>query len=502
MTWAQFLRGPFLDQEAAVSELIAGLESLTGADIERRRLEVQHKPHRSSVACVASVAWPKELAAEAFHGPAGEFTRAIALHSEADPAGILVQTLAVFGNAVGRGPYVEVEADRHHPNLFLALVGETAKGRKGSSWGHVLRTMEQVDSDWTVKSIAQGLSSGEGLIWAVRDKIERQVPVKAKGRVVDYEWVVEDPGIDDKRLLVIQAELGSTLRVLRRDGNTLSPTMREAWDTGNLRTLTKNSPAKATGAHISVIGHITRHELLRYLDDTEAASGWANRFLWFCVRRSKVLPWGGRPDEATLRPIIRRLRTALTTARTVSRMSFSHEARAVWEAVYPNLSADVPGLLGAVTSRAEAQTLRLALIYALLDGSDLVGWEHLRAALAVWQYAFRSAQYIFGEVIGDRAADTIYRGLIDSVDGLTRTEIRDLFGRHASGDDIDRALALLERAGRATCRTEKTGGRPVERWCATYATKAIEAPLSSLLSPRDRRAGGDVLGQEATPPWE
>ena len=37
------------------------------------------------------------------------------------------------------------------------------------------------------------------------------------------------------------------------------------------------SPAKATDAHISVIGHITTDELRRSLTRTEAANGFANR---------------------------------------------------------------------------------------------------------------------------------------------------------------------------------------------------------------------------------
>jgi hypothetical protein len=33
--------------------------------------------------------------------------------------------------------------------------------------------------------------------------------------------------------------------------------------------------------------------LLRLLKDTEAFNGFANRFLWICVRRAQLLPDGG-----------------------------------------------------------------------------------------------------------------------------------------------------------------------------------------------------------------
>ena len=91
---------------------------------------------------------------------------------------------------------------------------------------------------------------------------------------------------------MVESEFVSALKVANRDGNTLSAVIRAAWDTGTLRTLTRNSPLEAVGAHVSIIGHITSEELRRYLDATETANGFANRFMWLCVRRSKVLPEG------------------------------------------------------------------------------------------------------------------------------------------------------------------------------------------------------------------
>jgi hypothetical protein len=115
--------------------------------------------------------------------------------------------------------------------------------------------------------------------------------------------------VSDKRLLIVETEFASVLKVNARDGNTLSPILRQAWDSGNLRILTKNSPARATNAHISIIGHITKEELLRFITDTELANGLANRFLWVLVRRSKILPeGGGTPEWGDLVP---RLRQAL-----------------------------------------------------------------------------------------------------------------------------------------------------------------------------------------------
>jgi hypothetical protein len=86
---------------------------------------------------------------------------------------------------------------------------------------------------------------------------------------------------------------------MERHGNTLSPTIRNAWDGKRLQTLTRNSPLKATGAHVSIIGHITRDELRARLSRTNMANGFANRFIFARVKRSKLLPFGGHHRFAT-----------------------------------------------------------------------------------------------------------------------------------------------------------------------------------------------------------
>ncbi len=144
----------------------------------------------------------------------------------------------------------------------------------------------------------------------------------------------------------------------------------------------------------------------------------------------------------------------------------------MWHSVYADLSEGKPGLLGAVTARGEAHVVRLALTYALLDRADVIRTEHLLAALALWEYCERSAAWIFGTATGDAVADRVMRELTLVPEGLTRTEIRDLFKRHQSSERIGRGLALLESAGLVEQVDEVSGGRPVERW-RIPARKAI-----------------------------
>ncbi len=412
------------------------------------------------------VPWPA-MDAAALHGLPGDVVCKIEPHTEADPVAILVQYLVAVGNAIGRGPYYQVEGDRHGPNLFAVAVGETAKGRKGTSWSRIREIMEFVDGQWMRDRVHSGLSSGEGVIWALRDPI-RQMVKQGKGANAQLVEETVDPGITDKRLMIVEPEFAGALMVMRREGNILSRIIRDAWDRGDLATLTKHSPARATGAHVSIVGHITAGELRQSLDETSMSNGYANRFLFVCVRRSRVLPFGGALDRAEVVSLATRTQAAIKSARGVASITMTPDGRDAWTRVYPSLSEGQPGLLGAILARAEAQTIRLAMLYALLDGQAVIENVHLQAAVAVWEYAEASARYIWGDALGDPVADEILRALRQQGEaGMTRTEIRDLFKRHRSSNQLGRALDVLTEQGKVK-RAERpeTGGRPAEAWVA------------------------------------
>ena len=407
--------------------------------------------------------WPEAASAEAFSGLAGDIVRTLAPHTEADPHALLADTLATFGMLVGPGPHFMVGLQRHEMRVWPVIVGPTGRGRKGLSHAEIVGVYRRAVEDFNDR-LTTGLSSGEGLIGAIRDPIYRQEPIKEKGLVTGYQEVQVDAGVEDKRLLVVEAEFGRTLRVQGREGNTLSPVLRLAWDDGNLKTMTK-SPVTATGAHVAIIAHITKEELLRHLDNTETASGFANRFLWIAARRSKLLPDGGKVPLSDLNGIAQGLHEALDFAAMVEEMGRDDEASALWHKVYPDLSHGKPGLFGAVVGRAEPYVMRLASVYALMNISGTVKAEHLAAALALWEYAEHSARYIFGDLTGDPMADTILRAL-RSQGPMTQTNISFLFGRNVDAERLAQAVSLLAEGGLIASQAVETEGRSATVWSA------------------------------------
>jgi hypothetical protein len=181
------------------------------------------------------------------------------------------------------------------------------------------------------------------------------------------------------------------------------------------------------------------------------------------------MPFGGNLSDSEVLHLGEQLKTSVERAKLTGRITMTDAAKTLWASVYGSLSAAQSGLLGAVTSRAESQVIRLALIYALLDGASEIDRPHLTAALALWEYCEASAAFIFGSSLGDPVADEIERALQQAgPEGMTRTAIRDLFGRNRSGDRIGAALYLLRTKSRARMQmVADKGGRPAETWFAT-----------------------------------
>jgi hypothetical protein len=413
---------------------------------EPGRAPVPDRPVIAEIIRPDNDTWPAPPSQAVFIGVVGEIVRTLAPATEADPVAILVQLLVGIGAVLGRGPHYRVGASRHGVNEFIVLVGPSGSGRKGSSWDAVEGVIRELDEAFVAERVVCGLSSGEGLIWHVRD---------------GQAGPAADP-----RLLVLEPELASVLKAAGREANTLSPVLRNAWDGRALQVITKHDPARSSAAHICVIGHITAAELSRHVSALEMANGFLNRFMLVAVRRARLLPEGGEPDTARLSPLIERLARAVRQARTEAALRLSPEARTLWWDTYPRLSAGAPGLLGAILGRAEAHVVRLALVYALLDESDAIDLGHLQAGLALWDYAARSATFIFGDSLGDRVADEIWKAIAKAASGITRSEIRDLFDRNKSKAEIDSALGVLVAAGRVERKAVTGRGRPSELWSA------------------------------------
>lgn len=414
--------------------------------------------------------WPV-FSFDACPGILGEFVNLATRDSEADPAAVAITALVrfcaeVYGHAPNQGPHLYIGETVHAPRLFAVICGNSSKARKGTSRHPVTKLFGREHCNladlraWGLPLPAREsggpLSTGEGLAYHVRDESDEE---RERRQRQNPNEPVREKG--DKRLMIQDEEFASGLACTKREGNTLSMGIRCFWDNGDYAPLTKNNPITVKGAHINIITHITMQELAVCLGDVQVVNGFGNRFLWICARRSKLVAMPPRMPETELAPIQREIWRLVAQAQKRGAMTMTANALEKWEGIYPEISKEHTGLAGSIINRGEAQTMRLALVYALMDGQNCIDEPHLNSALAMWGYAQDSALYIFGE----RAADPLEEKLLEILKQgpLSATDLSAAFSRNIPKERLQPLLQQLEAQQRISIRKERSGkGRPIQ----------------------------------------
>lgn len=384
-----------------------------------------------------------------FYGVLGEVVEAARPLTEADPVGILGCLLAEASALLGDGPTLTVSGMSSPTRLFVMLVGPTAKGRKGTA-GDVARRIISASGVVRPDTLLQrGFASGEGVV----------------------EKLAE---LDDRRVFFRQDEMAGLLVAMNRDGSTLSSVVRDLWDGVPLAHTTAAGHTQVDDAHVSILGHVTPDELALRMRPVDFANGLANRFLPLAVHRRQLLVWDGeREFEEYFAEPASRLGTALSEGMAQRRYRLSPAAFKRWTEIYKTAPKSQM-----VAARREPQLLRLALIYAVLDGADKVDVCHLEAALSFWDYVVESLSWIFPAQAHEgwppRAAEIlrIVRGAGES--GLSLEELGRRFSGHLGVGVRDTAVEFLAESGEVTRFKVQTPGRPKFTLVASCFVKSEE----------------------------
>jgi len=462
--------------EFTIKKAIAGCTSFHG----------DHQSQENKKANLPSLSQPEvwpALSDDAFPGWIGDFVKMACEHSEADPAAVLVTLLGRFAAEVGSGPYVNIGDARHRARTNFALAGSSSKSRKGTSKQPVNRVFNEIPS--AARCTPGPLSSGEGLIYAVRDEVIEFDKKK-------QEYVTVDPGVTDKRLFVLDEEFAAALNCTKREGNTLSAIIRGFFDDGNAEPLTKSFRIKATGAHVVIVTHITEMELISLLNQVQMSNGFGNRFLWILSRRQKLMALPSPMPDSEVDQIRKIVIERIESARDLKAVGMSDDAKKLWIESYPGLTMDFEGVTGSVVNRIEAHAIRLALIYALCAGHSQIEVDNLKAALALVEYSRRSAFRIFGSAVGDKKKIKIIDAL-RSADNheMTISEIsNNVFKRNMNSDELHKLLSEMESSKLIVLKKSPTGGAPktIVKFQKSYEINEINekspssTPLNSLNS--------------------
>lgn len=413
----------------------------------------------------------------------GTLVRQVQADTEADPVGVLASLACAAGVYLGPGPHVPAGDDRHPLLVWPLVIGRTSAGRKGASWSTARRLLVAADSEFMTGNVRSGLTSGEGLaaMFAEPDEQPDPGPTATTDTTPGGKQATEGGGsgtgdpvrkparpsgglpAGDRRLLVFEPEWAAVMARMRREGNSLSATLRAAWEGGDLSTLNVSARIAPT-SHIGLLAHITPGEFRAKVSHSDMAGGTYNRFLPVVVARSKFLPLAQGADPALVDLIGAQLRERLRAARRTGMLAVTGDGARLWRRLYVEFSTD-PGEedgspVEQFVSRAAPNCLRIAGLYAALDGADGVHSRHLAAAAALVRYSIDSARSVFT----DNAALTRLAAWIADAGpiGRTREEIRSIyFGRNKTAAEIRPLLDTLLAAGQiAATNRPRADGKP------------------------------------------
>ena len=442
-----------------------------------------------------------------FYGRIGVWSEQACQRSEASRVAVYLSMVAYVGACLGRGPHFWLADTPHHPRISAVHVGRTGRGRKGTAVAPVERLhRELVRVDEVAAQLAEvngsdaptpfapqlhvgGLSTREGLAWAIRDaRFERD---RETGELEEI-----DPGVPDKRLFIIESEFENVLQQGNRDGNTLSSALRDCFDGRTLAPLTKTNRTKATDPHVAMVAHVTPHELLALLKDRAVTNGFLNRFLLFWAERERFFAFPERTPDEDVRQWVHELREAVVWAREPRRMRLSANARETYERLYLkewSVTHKVP-VVAALLERAPVVALRIAMTLACLERQTEITPEHLACGAAWVRYWRASVEYVWkdrvrlGAVEGEQtkieqSAKRILDFLRSMGNGeIGRSELRKrCFHGHIEAADLDAALEYLQLLTPPEISVREV---TVPRKSAGHGTKTLISLLRTIAQER------------------
>lgn len=382
------------------------------------------------------------------YGLVGEVARAGSETTEANPFAVALNFLSYLSAAVGRGAYMPVGNTWHHARLFTLHIGRTGRGRKGDAVGIVHRidkALRALDESIAPQVHRGGLSSREGLVTLIHDGFR--------------EGKNEVEPIHDKRLWVVESEFSNVLQQSKRDGNTLSAALRDAWDGVSLKPATKTNRQWASYPHIALSGAVTPSELRALMASRELTNGFANRFLLIWAERVKVLPFPKATPQDEVDNLAAKTREVLQFAgaerfvdRDVHRMELTPAAARRYAGLYLGELDDQSAgeLVNALLERRAPVLLRLAMLFALTDLTFEIDVCHIDAALAWIRYWVESVKFVFASAV-DEAGTAQTNGDAEKIVAhltargkTTRSQLTvECFQGHAPKTRIDAALDEL-----------------------------------------------------------
>ncbi len=319
-----------------------------------------------------------QLSEQAWYGLSRKYREIQGPRTEASHNYHLACFLSAVGVCLGRSVYIK-HAGRHYPNLFVVLVGKSGGARKGTALNFGSDLVQALDPKI---GIVDSLDSREGFLEHLAELGKQQ----------------EDRG--GVSAVIHIGELRSLIEKTRMEGlGNIVPMLCDAYDCRPaLAVHTRKNPITVPHPAVSLAA-ATSPRWIEGLQEQDLEGGLGNRIMWVPGEPGRPIPKPPDVDGRHWATLVRDLRKRIARwpQKQGAMFSLSPATEERWVTIYTEIFGhhDDDPLIEILGQRLQNHCLKVALIWAALDGSTTIELHHLEAAYSFTQFLYDSLWYLF-----------------------------------------------------------------------------------------------------------
>lgn len=350
---------------------------------------------------------------------ATEYVRRVGTCTEAPDSFHLAGFLAAVGIGLGRSVWA-TQSRRIYPNLYLAIIGDSGRGRKSTALHMAIEMLRKVDPG---PVLLKSLGSSEALL---EQLAEAEMTDEQKSAF--HERGVS-PKVMHRRVILCFDEISQFLQKSRNDSSSsLIQTVVEAFDCPEqLDHTTRRLKLVAHVPTLSFMGCSNAFWLERFSTLSEVLGGFSNRFIYIDGERKPPMP--KPPPPPAMNDLVEQIHTALARYRNNPKeLEFTPAADELWARWYCECY-ELPthsNTASILFQRAQVNAIKIATIYAVLDRETHIDTRHLEAGIGLVLYSGRVVSGSLGTV-GENDSSKMERKILAYLKRVGARTARDIY---------------------------------------------------------------------------